>query len=245
MFHELFRWLQDDLGANLEAGTSSWSQQILGSLNIWPLLEGTHVLTLMLFAGTIWIVDLRMLGVAFRNVPFSKLNDKILPYTVFGFALLIVTGVILFLAKPMVYYHSIWFRFKMVFLLIAAVNILIFHKKVQATQDQWDTDPNPPQAVKLSAMISMVSWILVIIFGRFIAYNWYDCGKPQPGWINVVAECAAYPGGIVEAEPTLDVEEGPLEEAAPIEEATEADDPPVPEGALPDGAATEQPAGEE
>lgn len=242
MFHELFRWIQDDLGANLETGASSWSQQLLGSLNIWPLLEGTHVLTLMLFAGTIWIVDLRMMGVAFRNVPFSKLNDKVLPYTVFGFALLIVTGIILFLAKPMNYYHSLWFRFKIVFLLIAAVNILIFHKKVQATQDQWDTDPNPPSAVKLSAMISMVSWILVIIFGRFIAYNWYDCGKPLPGWINVVAECSTYPGGIVEAGPEEAALDGaPVEEAAPAEEATEAEDPPPPDEAAP----AEQPEGEE
>jgi len=244
LFHELFRWLQDDLGANLEAGTSSWSQQILGSLNIWPLLEGTHVLTLMLFAGTIWIVDLRMMGIAFKDTPFSKLNDKVLPYTVFGFAILIVTGIILFLAKPMVYYHSMWFRFKMVFLLIAAVNILIFHKRIQATQDEWDTDVSPPRAVKISGAISMASWVLIILFGRFIAYNWYDCGKPLPGWINVVAECASWPGGIVSEDPTEAID-NPLEEAAPIEEITDADDPPVPEEALPDGATTEQPAGEE
>jgi hypothetical protein len=223
LFHEFFRWLQEDLGANLEAGTSSWSQQILGSLNIWPLLEGTHVLALMLFAGTIWIVDLRMMGVAFRNVPFSRLNDKVLPFTIAGLAILFVTGIILFLAKPMVYYHSVWFRFKMVFLLFALVNILVFHRRIQATQDQWDELPTPPNPVRLSGAISLVSWVLIIVFGRFIAYNWLDCGKPQPAWVNVVAECAAYPGGIVTSLP--EEEEGPLDEAAPIEETTDADNP--------------------
>ncbi|MBI1359410.1 MAG: hypothetical protein GC155_03905 [Alphaproteobacteria bacterium] len=175
MFHEFFRWLQEDLGRTDTA--DSWSLQFHGSLNLWGLTEGTHVMTLVLFAGTIFLVDLRLLGVAFKSVPFSKLNDKILPLTVAGFIIMIVTGVILFLAKPLDYYHSVWFRTKMIFLVIASLNIFWFHFKVQKNQEEWDTAENPPRAARISAAISITSWTIIILCGRFIAYNWFDCDK--------------------------------------------------------------------
>lgn len=209
-------WIQYDLGANMDEGIPSWSEQFLGSLNLWPVLEGTHVLTLMLFAGTIWLVDLRMLGIAFKDVPFSKVNEKILPYTIAGFIIMILTGVVLFLAKPMDYYHSMWFRLKMIFLLVAAVNIFIFHHKVEKTRDEWDTALNPPNPVKISAIISMVSWLLIILFGRWIAYNWFECGKPQPGWVNFIAECSTYPGGALE-KAFLIPDDSPVQIADPIQ----------------------------
>ena len=88
MFHDLLQWLQDVPGATGGDPSTSWSQQFAGSLHLWALTEGTHVLSLMLFAGTILVVDLRMLGVAFRDVPYSTLNNKVLPLTIGGFALL-------------------------------------------------------------------------------------------------------------------------------------------------------------
>ncbi len=220
------RWLQEDFGATADA--ESWSQQFRGSLNLWGITEGTHVLMLMLFAGTIWLIDLRMMGVAFRNTPFSKLNDRVLPYTAFAFAVMIITGIILFLAKPMDYYHNIWFRVKIVFLLIAAVNIAWFHYKVQKTQPEWDDNPKPPAKVRLSGAISLTCWVLIIVFGRFIAYDWFNCGKPQPGFVNWAAECAAYPTGIVTNEPDEDFAD--FEEAQTIEEEIMEE-----EGVSPDG----------
>ncbi len=321
MLHGLFEWIQESLGAHPEGYPPSWSQQFLGSLNLWSVTEGTHVLTLMLFAGTIWIVDLRMMGAAFKSVPFSKLNDRVLPFTILGFAVMIITGIILFLAKPMDYYHNIWFRAKMLFLLIAAINIYWFHHRIQKDQDSWDAmpeasdgaaakgapfffaaatagalllailafsftagqaswaialiaavavaaflkmgpkfssspgepgwrnglaaalvlivglgffpvllplvvesswlvpmillvlaviagqfwlhhnkNPNPPMNVKVSALISMSSWIIIIIFGRFIAYNWFECGKPQSAFTNIVQECSSTYNGAVPLE---------------------------------------------
>jgi len=201
LFHEIFRWLQDDLGRTAEA--DSWAMQFRVSLNLWGLTEATHVLTLMVFAGTIWLIDLKMLGVAFRGTPFSRLNERVLPLTVISMVVMLFTGVLLFLAKPMEYYHNVWFRIKIVFLIIAFINIWVFHNKVQHGSGDWDNSPNPPRAVKLSGAISLTSWALIIVFGRFIAYDWFNCGKPQPDIINVLAECAAYPGGIVKEEIAL------------------------------------------
>jgi len=226
LFHEFFRWLQEDLGQNGPDGLS-WSEQFHGSLNLWNLVEGTHVLTLMFFAGTIWIIDLRMLGLAFKSVPFSRLNDKVLPLTIASFAVMIFTGVIAFFGRdPMMYYHDIWFRFKMLFLLLASINIFWFHYTVQKSQDEWDALASPPLKVKLSGAISLTAWFLIIIFGRFIAYDWYKCDKVEEGsFVYVAAECKSALGYLDDVEEEMPAEEestdgeAPAEGAAPAEEA--------------------------
>ena len=96
MLHDLLQWLQDVPGAVDGDPSTSWSQTLAGSLHLWALIEGTHVMSLLLFAGTILMVDLRMLGVAFKDVPYSTLNNRILPYTIGGFALVMITGLVLF-----------------------------------------------------------------------------------------------------------------------------------------------------
>jgi hypothetical protein len=178
----------------------SWSEQLAGSLNFWGLLEGTHVLSLMLFAGTIFLVDLRLLGLTFRRTPVSVISDRVLPLTVVGFLLMVATGVALFYAKPLVYYHNLWFRLKLIFLAVALLNILVFHWRVQRNRAAWDTAPSPPTAVKASAVISLVAWISVITVGRFIAYDWYECGKALPHWANVAQSCAASDYGATDLE---------------------------------------------
>ncbi len=52
-----------------------------------------------------------------------------------------------------------------------------------------DADEKPPRAARLSAAGSLIAWLLVITCGRFIPYDWYECGKPQTAFINSVQEC--------------------------------------------------------
>ncbi len=189
MIRDFLVWLATSLGRGPGEYDASWSDLLASSLNFWGLLEGTHVLTLMLFAGTIFIVDLRLLGLAFKRTPVSVISDRVLPLTIFGMVLMIVTGVALFYAKPLLYYHNIWFRVKLIFLALAMINIAVFHYRVQRNIGEWDGDARPPTKARISAMVSIASWILVITFGRFIAYDWYNCGKALPDWINTVQEC--------------------------------------------------------
>lgn len=197
MIREFLVWLQTELGKGQGEYPMSWSEALLGSLNFWGLLEGTHLLSLMLFAGTIFVVDLRLLGVTFRRTPVSVLSDKVLPLTVFGFVLVVLTGLALFYAKPLVYFHNIWFRAKLVFIALALINIVVFHLRVQRNRHEWDAAPRPPVAARTSAILSLASWVVVITLGRFIAYDWYECGKPIPEWANTVQQCAASEKGAV------------------------------------------------
>lgn len=171
--------------------TTPWSIALLESLYVWPLLESTHVLSLMLFVGTTAMMDFRLLGVSFRSVPASEFTKRMLPWTRLGFAIMVITGVVLFYASPLRYYHNLFFRIKFFLLLLAGSNVWYFHSRVHTRIGDWDTAIAPPRAAKVAAGVSLFSWAAVIITGRLIAYNWFDCDiQPQPDFVNWAAGCA-------------------------------------------------------
>ena len=193
---EFLAWIEFRLGAELDAAgraipDTSWSAQLQASERLWMVLEGTHVITIMLFAGTILFVDLRLLGLVWRKVPVSQVADNVLPITVGGFAIMAITGVLLFLAQPLEYFHSLIFRFKILFLLAAAINIFWFHYKVQRRRAEWDVQPLPPVSARLSASLSIALWVLVIATGRYAAYGWVSCDNID-GLAAQAAQCATY-----------------------------------------------------
>src|SRR5437870_1445985 len=98
----------DDLVTKL--ADTPWSIALHESLYMYAITESTHVMSIMLFVGTISMVDLRLLGLSYTKVPVSQMLSRILPWTIAGFVLLAVTGLLLFLAIPIRTYHSIWFR---------------------------------------------------------------------------------------------------------------------------------------
>ena len=78
----------------------AWSTALHESLWVWPLVESTHVLTVTLFVGVLVMVDLRLLGFAFKDTPVSVMTARVLPWSIGGFCLMVVTGLLLFYANP-------------------------------------------------------------------------------------------------------------------------------------------------
>lgn len=169
--------------------TTQWSIALHESFYMYPLIESTHVVALFVFAGTIAMVDLRLLGAAFPDVPVSEMNARVLPWTIAGAVVMVVTGLLLFYAIPIRTYQSIWFRFKVVFLLVAAVNVWMFHRRVQKGRAAWDADARPPLSARISASVSLSMWTGIIVFGRMIAYNWFDCDRPQLDFVYWLSGC--------------------------------------------------------
>lgn len=172
-------------------GETPWSIALHESQYMYSFIETAHVMGITLFVGTIAMVDLRLLGLAFKDVSVSAMLKKMLPWTVGGFALMVVTGLLLFYAIPVRTFHSLWFRIKVVLLLAGAINIWHFHHRVQQDVSKWDVGVQPPTSARISAAISLVVWCGVIVTGRMIAYNWFDCDKPQPGIVKAIASCPA------------------------------------------------------
>src|SRR5271169_5640009 len=132
-----------------------WSVALHESLYMYTFIETAHVIGITLFVGTIAMVDLRLLGLAFKGAPISQMNARMLPWTVAGFVLMFATGLALFYAIPVRTWHSVWFRAKVILMLIAAVNIWIFHYRVERDRAKWDNAPVPPAGARISAAISL------------------------------------------------------------------------------------------
>jgi hypothetical protein len=164
------------------------------SLFMYPLVESSHVLFLLLFVGMTVMWDLRLMGKVLTDVPVTEMADRILPWVRAGFAIMVTTGILLVYAIPVRTYQSVWFRAKVIFLILAALNIWYFHARVLPRAATWDTDVKLPWPVRRAGVASIVLWALIIIAGRFIAYNWFDCDiQPQPGFVNWFAGCVVPP----------------------------------------------------
>ena len=169
---------------------TEWSIALHESLYLYPLVETTHVLALLLFVGTVSFVDLRLLGWVFRDVPVSEVTARLLPWSVAGFAISVATGLLLFYAIPVRTYQSLFFRIKVLMLLAAGVNAALFQRATRNGALAWDRDPTPPLRARVAGAVSLVAWATVIVMGRMIAYNWFDCDRqPQPGFVNWAAGC--------------------------------------------------------
>jgi hypothetical protein len=167
----------------------SWSTQLHESYYMYAWIESTHVLTLMLFLGMLCVIDLRMLGLIFPRVPASTIAERLDKPMMIGFAIMIISGFILYFAIPVRSTQSIWFRIKMVLLIAAGINALLFRNKMRASSSSWDLDPKPPARIRLGAGLSLALWSGIVITGRTIAYDWYDCHKELPYFMYWAAGC--------------------------------------------------------
>ena len=169
---------------------TKWSIALHESLYLYPWIESTHVLSICLFFGTLLFVDLRLTDKVFNKLSVSEMNTKVLPLTIFGFLVMSITGLLLFYAIPVRNYQNIFFRIKMLLMAVAGINAFFFHRRMSKEAKIWDKDSSIPRSMKNSAITSLVLWSLVIISGRMIAYNWFDCDRqPQPRWINELTSC--------------------------------------------------------
>jgi uncharacterized membrane protein SirB2 len=166
-----------------------WSTLLHESYYMYNWVESTHVLTLMVSLGMLFLIDLRMLGLAFADVPASKIAERLNVPMIIGFSVMFITGVLLFYAVPVRTTQSVWFRIKMVLLVACAVNAFLFHKRLNQSVSEWDTAARAPSRIRTGAMLSLGFWSLVVICGRFIAYDWFDCQHDQGAFVSFVAGC--------------------------------------------------------
>src|SRR5260370_18709743 len=132
--------------------STQWSIALRESLWVYPLGESVHVLTLCLFLGTVVMLDLRLLGLTMRKAPVSAVVDQLSGWTTAGFALMVISGALLFYAIPVRTYQNVFFRAKVVMLVLAGLNAWFFHSTTYRSVGKWDRDPVPPKRARMSGL---------------------------------------------------------------------------------------------
>ena len=150
---------------------SSLGTTIAESTWMFPTIETIHVIALVTVLGMIAIVDLRLIGVASRQLAVTKLSRDTLPWVWGAFVIAAMSGGLLFISKATSYVANPYFLWKMAMLALAGINMMYFNLMTSRTVDHWDLDPSVPFAAKLAGALSLIFWLAVVVFGRAIGFT--------------------------------------------------------------------------
>lgn len=133
--------------------------------NEWsfPLLEIIHIVGFALAIGTIFMVDLRLIGIGMKRQLSSQLSKDLGPWTLGGLVAVLMSGPLIFSSDPNMYLNNSSFQFKMLALLVAILYHYTLHRKVALS------DPSPTVGA-LVGIVSVALWISVVAGGLFIAF---------------------------------------------------------------------------
>ena len=157
---EVCEWLQ-----NLP-----WASGIKHSAWQFPVIESVHSLGLAVMLWPAALLDLRLLGLTTRKRPVSQVAAQFFPWVWTGFTVMVLTGALLFAAEAVKCYNSPFFRVKVVLLVVAGLNALVFHTTVFRNIEAWDQDARTPWRARLAGASSLLVWVGVVAMGRALAY---------------------------------------------------------------------------
>jgi hypothetical protein len=135
---------------------------------LWPVLEIIHFVGLSLLLGGLIVIDLRLAG-HIREFNLVA-THKLLPFVLMGFGLNLITGILFFIGDPMRYSINIGFQIKMVLVVFAGLNAMLYYWKVNPVMHSWDSSAPSPTIGQFVAYASLGLWTGVLLCGRLIPY---------------------------------------------------------------------------
>jgi hypothetical protein len=125
----------------------------------FPIIATIHLMGLALIGGAVLVVDLRLLGFALQGQPVATLAHDAERWLFRGLAVMISTGILLFMCFATKYYYLTFFWVKMAALVLVVVfTFSVRRRAITAT----DADASPTRG-KLVALVSIVLWTTVAV----------------------------------------------------------------------------------
>jgi hypothetical protein len=150
------------------------------SLKAVAIINALHIMSIVTVFGTILIVDLRLLGYPNVKRSYLRMHHELLRWTWGAFGIAAVTGVLLFMVNAVTYHRNTAFWLKMATMVLAGINMMVFELMTAKTAPSWDKGVPPPNAARVAGALSIVLWIAVIVFGRWIGFTkGYDFAIPE------------------------------------------------------------------
>jgi hypothetical protein len=151
----------------------AWTTALRESPFGYPLIETSHVASIVAFAGLVIMMDLRLVNLAFTSAPLAQFQRRLFPWQMASFVPSTATGILLFCVDPLRYYRNVFFLAKLAFLALAGLNALAFHLKTYRRAEGWDEDQQVIATARLAGAASLLLWSLTIVSSRLIPNNWF------------------------------------------------------------------------
>lgn len=148
---------------------STWINDFMLDIGwTWIAAEILHFSGMCLLIGSILIMDLRLIG--FQKLVPAEAVHQLVPFAVIGFLINFGTGILFLFGQPFRYASNISFQVKMVLVLLAGINALLYACKVEPLMKASGPDGEYPYLAKTVGLASIVLWLGVVTFGRLIPY---------------------------------------------------------------------------
>jgi hypothetical protein len=134
----------------------------------WPICETLHFFGLSLLIGAIGTFDLRLLGLG-KRIPIAALH-RVIPWGIAGYVLNMATGAMFLMTEPDQYIYNPSFHFKILFMMVAGLNVLAFYSVVFWKVRVLPPGVSTPLSAKVIGAVSLAMWIGVIIAGRLLTF---------------------------------------------------------------------------
>jgi hypothetical protein len=136
------------------------------SLWLFPVIEAFHLVALAALGGLILAVDMKLLGLVFPEHSVLQLSRDMRPWMNGSLAVILVSGILLFLSEAVKCYYNQPFWLKMGALFLA----LVFTYTVRDRVINSEPESVGPVWGRVTALTSLFLWGMVAWGGRWIGF---------------------------------------------------------------------------
>ena len=152
---EALTWLQN---SSLAHAISKTDHMVGAGLQI------VHVMGLVALLASLLLISLHLLGLAFKHQPTADIAREAVRLVWVGLILTALSGTLMFIATPKLYFYNPAFRLKMLLFFVAVVLQLSLFRETALR-------PSPsPALARASVGISLAMWFSVAMAGRMIGF---------------------------------------------------------------------------
>ena len=148
---------------------SALGAAIRQSVWVYPAANIGHVLAVIVFAGVVAVMDVRLAG-AFRGTASRVVVGTARRLAVAVFCVIVITGLTMFIAEASHLALNRVYQIKMLLILLGLLNVIAFQIAFGSAIEKTPAGVDLPNTVRYSAIASLIIWLLVAAFGRSIAY---------------------------------------------------------------------------
>ena len=155
---------------------AEWLSQTPLSLTIqnvaWiiPTVQTIHILCIAIVISSVFMVDLRLLGVIGRSQPTAAFTSRFLTWIWPTLVVLAVTGAILITGEPSRSLENPAFQTKMVLLILAMITTAVLQRPTFKDPAYWELTSGHRISARALAVLSLCLWVGIVFAGRWIAY---------------------------------------------------------------------------
>src|SRR6185295_6529572 len=141
--------------------------------NSWviPTIQSIHIVGIGVVLGSVFMVDLRILGWASMDQTLRQTTNRFGPWLTGALCALLATGALMVVGEPVRELVTVSFWLKMFLIAVGTLVAAFFQISLRKHEADWEDGVRSRSSIKLLAILTFLIWVAIIVLGRLIAYD--------------------------------------------------------------------------